>query len=65
MYYERSEDYALKRVMCEYLFDATFIIALNVLAGDRISGMGVKNLRIYARDGPAVIFTPEGVYIAY
>ncbi|KAJ5806674.1 uncharacterized protein N7503_004276 [Penicillium pulvis] len=65
MYYGRSEDCALKRVMREYLFDTTFIIALNALAGDRISGMGVKNLRRCAQDGPAFIVAPEGVYISY
>ncbi|KAJ6114827.1 hypothetical protein N7486_000605 [Penicillium sp. IBT 16267x] len=65
MYYGRSGDCALKRVMREYLFDATFIIALNALAGDRISGMGIKNLRKCAQDGPAVILAPEGVYISY
>lgn len=51
--------------MLEYLFDTTFIIALNTLAGDRISGMGLKNLRNCAQDGPAVIFAPEGIYISY
>lgn len=66
MHYKKSEDRgALKRVMLEYLFDATFIIALNALAGDRISGMGFNNLRNCAQHGPATIFTPEGVDRSY
>ena len=65
MYYGRSSDNALKRVMREYLFDATFIIALNALAGNRISGMGVNNLRRCAQDGPAFICATEGIYLSY
>lgn len=65
MYYERSRDNALKRVMREYLFDATFIIALNALVGNRIGGMGVMNLRRCAQYGPAVIFAAEGIYVSY
>ncbi|KAJ5661906.1 uncharacterized protein N7477_009522 [Penicillium maclennaniae] len=65
MHCERSKDDALKRVMDEYLLEATFIIALNALAGYRISGIGLKNLRNCAQDGPAVIFAPEGVYVSY
>ncbi|KAJ6125024.1 hypothetical protein N7471_012341 [Penicillium samsonianum] len=65
MGYKRSKDCALKRVMLEYLFDATFIIALNALAGDRISGVGLKNLQNCAQDGPAPIFSPEEIYISY
>lgn len=65
MYYERSEDGALKRVMREYLFEATFILALNALAGDRISAIDIENLRMCAQHGRAVIFAPEGIYDSY
>ncbi len=61
---ERSKP-ALKRAMREYLFDATFITAVNALAGRRVSGLGLANLRACAANGPAIKCTPDGVRISY
>ncbi|SRR6266498_598742 len=55
----------LKRIMREYLFDATFMVAANVFAGRRLSGFGLSNLRWCALEGPAMIFMSKGVRISY
>jgi hypothetical protein len=62
---EAPNDSAIKAVLREYLFDAGFIIASNALAGRRITGHGLHNLRACARDGPAFIFTPQGARSSY
>jgi hypothetical protein len=62
---EAPNDSVTKAVLREYLFDAEFIIAANALAGRRITGYGLHNLKACARDGPAFIFTPQGVRRAY
>ncbi|KAL4811599.1 hypothetical protein BDW67DRAFT_179444 [Aspergillus spinulosporus] len=62
---EAPNDSVTKAVLREYLFDAGFIIASNALAGQRITGFGLHNLKACARDGPAFIATPQGVRISY
>lgn len=62
---EAPNNSATKAVLWEYLFDAGFIIASNALAGRRITGYGLHNLKACARDGPAFIFTPQGVRRSY
>lgn len=56
---------ATKAVLQEYLFNTRFIIASNALAGQRITGYGLHNLKACARDSPAFIFTPQGVRRSY
>ena len=53
MYFARTDPDAkpLKRVMREYLFDSTFIIAANALVNRQVSGFGIANLRHCALDG--------------
>lgn len=63
-YTDRNDD-PLRRVMREYLFDSTFIVAANVLVGRRLSGFGLTNLRHCALDGAAFRFEPEGVRVTY
>ncbi|KAH2751465.1 hypothetical protein KXV66_004218 [Aspergillus fumigatus] len=62
---EAPNNSATKAVLQEYLFDAGFIIASNALAGRRITGYGLHNLKACARDGLAFIFTPQGVRHSY
>ena len=55
----------LKRVMREYLFDSTFIIAANVMVGRRLLGRGITNLRQCALSGAALRLGPEGMKVSY
>lgn len=55
---ERQQE--LKKIMREHLFYATFFVAANALAGYRIRGVGIRNLRSCAMWGPAlVVLGPE------
>ena len=67
MYFARTDQNAgpLKRVMREYLFDATFIIAANALVGRRLSGFGLANLRHCALDGAVARLEREGIRFTY
>ena len=66
MYFERTDQHAepLKRVMREYLFDATFIVAANVLAGRRVSGFGLENLRSCALNGAVLRNDGSGIRVS-
>ncbi|KAJ6282168.1 hypothetical protein J3E71DRAFT_341371 [Bipolaris maydis] len=55
----------LKRVLLEYLYDATFVVTANLLAGREISGLGLSNLRNCARHGPIGKFSEAGVTLTY
>lgn len=63
--YSDEDNSTARTVMREYLFDAGFIVAMNVLEGRKIHGLGLYNLRACAKDGPAIIFTRGGVRISY
>ncbi|XP_014550218.1 hypothetical protein COCVIDRAFT_116074 [Bipolaris victoriae FI3] len=67
MHFQRigDEKGPLKRVLLEYLYDATFVIAANLLAGREISGFGLSNLRNCARQGPIGKFSEVGVILTY
>jgi hypothetical protein len=55
----------LKRVLSEYLFDATFVVAANLLAGRELFGFGLANLRDCARHGPIPIICGNGAIWSY
>ncbi|OAP54729.1 hypothetical protein AYL99_11177 [Fonsecaea erecta] len=65
MYFARTDKdkEPLKRMIRKYLFDTTFLVAANFLAGRRLSGFGMDNLRQCAEHGPVTKFTSEGVRI--
>ncbi|KAL3460009.1 hypothetical protein BJX64DRAFT_290659 [Aspergillus heterothallicus] len=65
--YKRNDpdDSRTKAVMREYLFDATFIVALNALLGRKITGHGLRNLRSCAKNGRAIKFREAGVSISW
>ncbi|KAI4167672.1 MAG: hypothetical protein LQ343_007026 [Gyalolechia ehrenbergii] len=67
MYFVHTDQDAepLKRIMREYLFDATFIVAANLLVGRRLLGFGLANLRHCASDGPVARFEPNGIRFTY
>ncbi|KEF54955.1 uncharacterized protein A1O9_08607 [Exophiala aquamarina CBS 119918] len=67
MYFARTDKdkEPLERIMREYLFDTTFLVAANFLAGRRLSGFGMANLRKCALHGRVMKFTTKGVRITY
>ncbi|KAH7111673.1 hypothetical protein B0J13DRAFT_659862 [Dactylonectria estremocensis] len=66
MFFARTETSSpLKRLTREHLFDATFVIASNALAGRTVCGFGIRNLRHCALDGPCFRLTEQGVNISY
>jgi hypothetical protein len=66
MYAARTEkEKPLQRIIREYLFDATFVVAANALVGYLVSGFGIANLRGCAQHGPAFRIGSEGVTISY
>ncbi|KAF2727139.1 hypothetical protein EJ04DRAFT_451938, partial [Polyplosphaeria fusca] len=52
--YLDGEEKPLKRLLSEYLFNATFVIAANRLAGRQLCGFGLWNLRNCAQHGPTL-----------
>lgn len=56
---------SLKRVLSEYLFDATFVIAANLLTGCELTGFGLGSLRDCARHGPIPIICDNCVLWSY
>jgi hypothetical protein len=67
MYYSRTDENEspLWRIVREYLFDATFTVAMNSIAGRRVDGRGPENLRRVAEYGPVIAVTRYGVRISY
>jgi hypothetical protein len=67
MYFEYidGDNEPLKRVLLEYLFDATFVIAANLLTGRKLNGFGLSNLRDCARHGPIHIICGNFVLWSY
>ena len=66
MYCARTEEgKPVQRVTCEYLFDASLVVAANALDGRRVSGFGIANLRECTLHGPALQLGPEGATISY
>jgi hypothetical protein len=63
--YIDGKEEPLKRVLSEYLFDATLIAAANLLAGRELSGFGLSNLRDCARNGPIAIISGTNVILSY
>ncbi|KAF2747722.1 hypothetical protein M011DRAFT_458162 [Sporormia fimetaria CBS 119925] len=59
MYFQRidASKRPLRRVLAEYMFDATFVLAANLLAGQELSGSGLLNLRVSAMYGPKVLLS--------
>lgn len=54
MHFQRyidGKEEPVKRVMSEYLFDATLVAAANLLAGRELSGSGLSNLNVCSRNG--------------
>jgi hypothetical protein len=64
-HYIDGEEKPLQRVLSEYLYDATFVVAANLLAGLEISGFGLSNLRDCAQHGPIGKFSAVGVILTY
>lgn len=64
-HYINDEEKLLQRVLSEYLYNATFVVAANLLAGREISGFGLSNLRNCARHGPIGKFSEVGVILTY
>lgn len=60
-HYINDEEKPLQRVLSEYLYDATFVVAANLLAGHEISGFGLSNLRDCAQHGPISRLSEVGV----
>ncbi|KAK8038430.1 hypothetical protein PG994_015197 [Apiospora phragmitis] len=56
MYFARTEKGLSTQRFRKQLFDATFVIAANALAGRRVSGLGMDSLRIGAQHG--AYYTP-------
>ncbi|KAF2181275.1 hypothetical protein K469DRAFT_261621 [Zopfia rhizophila CBS 207.26] len=67
MYFEYIDgnDEPLKRVLSEYLFDATFVIAANLLVGRELFGFGLTNLKDCARHGPVPIICRNSTIWSY
>jgi hypothetical protein len=68
MHFDRyidGEEEPLKRVLSEYLFDATPVAAANLLAGRELSGFGLSNLKDCARNGPVAIISGTNVVLSY
>lgn len=63
--YIDGDEQPLKRVLSEYLFDTTFVIAANLLAGRELSGFGLLNLKESARHGPVISVSQAGVVVSY
>jgi hypothetical protein len=63
--YIKGKDEPLKRVLLEYLFDATLVAAANLLAGRELFGFGLSNLRDCARHGPIVIISGTNAIWSY
>jgi hypothetical protein len=64
-HYIKDEEKPLQRVLSEYLYDATFVVAANLLAGREISGFGLSNLRDCAQHGPIGKMSAVGVILTY
>lgn len=67
MYFEYIDDQAnpLKRVLSEYLCDATFVLTANLLAGRTLTGFGLGNLRDCARHGRICIVSEAEITWSY
>ena len=63
--YETENDTTVNRVMREYIFDASFIVALNALEGREITGSGLTNLRACINDGPIMIIIGDGFRVSH
>ncbi|KID83865.1 hypothetical protein MGU_08837 [Metarhizium guizhouense ARSEF 977] len=54
-----------QRVMREFLFDATLVLAANALVGRKLAGFGLSNIRDSALNGAMMVFGHDGPTRSY